>query len=89
MLPCCSCSKVPAKSLKAKYQFVLKQAKSSQCCKFTRCTAVSQMPLLQNLDMAKIGDWGMAKIMSEAYYTQDTGVGTFAWAAPEMLLGEK
>lgn len=38
---------------------------------------------------AKITDVGMAKLMSEAYYTQDLNIGTFAWAAPEILLGEK
>jgi hypothetical protein len=31
----------------------------------------------------------MAKLMSEAYYTQDASFGTFSWAAPEVLLGEK
>ena len=38
---------------------------------------------------AKITDVGMAKLMSEAYYTQDNNIGTFAWAAPEILMGEK
>ena len=38
---------------------------------------------------AKITDVGLAKLMSEAYYTQDASFGTFSWAAPEVLLGEK
>lgn len=38
---------------------------------------------------AKITDVGMAKLMSEAYFTQDASFGTFSWAAPEVLLGEK
>jgi len=38
---------------------------------------------------AKITDVGMARLMSEAYYTQDASFGTFSWAAPEVLLGEK
>ena len=39
--------------------------------------------------MAKIGDVGMAKIMSDGYLTRDGALGTMAWAAPELLLGEK
>lgn len=38
---------------------------------------------------AKITDVGMAKLMSDAYFTQDQNFGTFSWAAPEVLLGEK
>ena len=38
---------------------------------------------------AKITDVGMAKLMSEAYFTQDASFGTFSWAAPEVLLGER
>ncbi len=39
--------------------------------------------------MAKIGDVGMAKIMTDGYLTRDGALGTMAWAAPELLLGEK
>ena len=39
--------------------------------------------------VAKIGDVGMAKIMSDGYLTRDGALGTMAWAAPELLLGEK
>ena len=36
---------------------------------------------------AKIGDVGMARMTSEGYLTtRDAATGTFAWAAPEMLL---
>lgn len=38
---------------------------------------------------AKITDVGMARLMSDAYFTQDASIGTFSWAAPEVLLGEK
>ena len=38
---------------------------------------------------AKIGDVGMAQIMTEGYLTKDNALGTLAWAAPELLLGEK
>lgn len=39
--------------------------------------------------VGKIGDVGMAKVMAEGYLTHDNALGTFAWAAPEMLLGER
>ena len=38
---------------------------------------------------AKIGDVGMAKIMSEGYFSHDEAFGTFAWAAPELLLNDR
>lgn len=38
---------------------------------------------------AKIGDVGLAKVMAEGYLTQDEALGTFAWAAPELLMGER
>lgn len=38
---------------------------------------------------AKIGDVGMAKIMTDGSLTRDGALGTMAWAAPELLLGEK
>ena len=39
---------------------------------------------------AKIGDVGLARIISSASQTsQDYAFGTFAYAAPELLLGEK
>ena len=31
----------------------------------------------------------MAQIMTEGYLTKDNALGTLAWAAPELLLGEK
>ena len=38
---------------------------------------------------AKIGDVGMARMTSEGYLTtRDAATGTFAWAAPEMLLND-
>lgn len=51
---------------------------------FCKCTNV----LLQE-GAAKITDVGMARLMSDAYFTQDASIGTFSWAAPEVLLGEK
>ena len=38
---------------------------------------------------AKIGDVGMAKIMTEGYFSHDEAFGTFAWAAPELLLNDR
>ena len=39
---------------------------------------------------AKIADVGMAKLMHESHLTNsDSAVGTFAWAAPELLLGNR
>jgi serine/threonine protein kinase len=46
------------------------------------------MDVLQD-GAAKIGDVGMAQIMTEGYLTKDNALGTLAWAAPELLLGEK
>ena len=31
----------------------------------------------------------MAKIMSEGYFSHDEAFGTFAWAAPELLLNDR
>lgn len=49
----------------------------------------SKNVLLTRDGVAKIGDVGMAKIMSDGYLTRDGALGTMAWAAPELLLGEK
>ena len=55
------------------------------------CTCAYRDPSLHGLQdgLAKIGDVGMAKVMSEGTMTQDAVVGTFAWASPELLLGER
>ncbi|KAK9800309.1 hypothetical protein WJX73_010786 [Symbiochloris irregularis] len=45
--------------------------------------------LLTAEGQAKIGDVGMAKIMSEGYFSHDEAFGTFAWAAPELLLNDR
>lgn len=45
--------------------------------------------LLTRDGVAKIGDVGMAKITMDGYLTRDGALGTMAWAAPELLLGEK
>lgn len=49
----------------------------------------SKNVLLTRDGVAKIGDVGMAKILSDGYLTRDGALGTMAWAAPELLLGEK
>ena len=65
-----------------------------------RCTIIFAAPphashkkllllLLMQDGAAKIGDVGMAQIMTEGYLTKDNALGTLAWAAPELLLGEK
>ncbi|KAK9808963.1 hypothetical protein WJX72_007093 [[Myrmecia] bisecta] len=38
---------------------------------------------------AKIGDIGMAKLMTGTCLTADSALGTFAWAAPELLMGDR
>lgn len=38
---------------------------------------------------AKIGDVGMARFMPQDYLTSTAAAGTLAWAAPELLLGER
>lgn len=39
---------------------------------------------------AKIADVGMAKFMREdCLTTSESALGTFAWAAPELLLGQR
>jgi len=39
--------------------------------------------------LAKLGDVGMACITHEGSLSLDNAVGTFAWAAPELLLGDR
>ena len=63
------------------YRSVLRAHAS--CSKSTLCNCHSQD------GAAKIGDVGMAQIMTEGYLTKDNALGTLAWAAPELLLGEK
>ncbi|KAK9807895.1 hypothetical protein WJX72_012418 [[Myrmecia] bisecta] len=45
--------------------------------------------LLTRDGRAKIADVGMAKILTDGYFSRDNALGTFAWAAPELLLGER
>lgn len=49
----------------------------------------SKNVLLTDKGVAKICDVGLAKIHDNGYATQDSMFGTFAWAAPELLLGQK
>ncbi|KAK9811452.1 hypothetical protein WJX72_004105 [[Myrmecia] bisecta] len=45
--------------------------------------------LTRDLTCAKIGDVGLARILSSAYFTNACLGGTFAYAAPELLLNHK
>lgn len=38
---------------------------------------------------AKVGDLGMSALITHGYLTHASDVGTFAWAAPELLLGAR
>ena len=38
--------------------------------------------------LAKIADVGIARVISSGHMSSMTSHGTFAWAAPELLLGE-
>lgn len=38
--------------------------------------------------LAKIADVGIARVISSGHMSSLTSHGTFAWAAPELLLGE-
>ena len=58
------------------------------CCALCRDLKSKNILLTKGGD-AKISDVGMAKIMAEGYLTMDKAIGTFAWAAPELILGEK
>jgi serine/threonine protein kinase len=49
----------------------------------------SQNILLARDGSAKIADVGLAKIMQREYVSTLDMVGTFAWAAPELLLGHR
>ena len=39
--------------------------------------------------LAKVADVGMACMTSSSQQAPDNAMGTFAWAAPELLLGER
>lgn len=45
--------------------------------------------LLSADNAAKIGDVGLARFMAQDYMSAQAAVGTFAWSAPEVLMGEK
>lgn len=49
----------------------------------------SKNVLLSDTGVAKICDVGLAKVHDNGYATQDSMIGTFAWAAPELLMGQK
>ena len=36
---------------------------------------------------AKIGDMGLSQFLNQEYVTRTTSLGTFAWVAPEVILG--
>lgn len=45
--------------------------------------------LLGRSGAAKISDVGLARILCRDYITSIDSTGTFAWAAPELLLGRR
>lgn len=45
--------------------------------------------LLSRHGSAKIGDIGMARVLNRDYLTVLSGLGTFAWSAPEVLAGRR
>lgn len=49
----------------------------------------SQNILLARDGVAKISDVGLARILHQDYVTSLDSTGTFAWAAPELLLGRR
>ena len=49
----------------------------------------SQNILLARNGTAKISDVGLARILHQDYVTSLDSTGTFAWAAPELLLGRR
>ena len=49
----------------------------------------SQNILLARDGTAKISDVGLARILHQDYVTSLDSTGTFAWAAPELLLGRR
>lgn len=45
--------------------------------------------LLTKAGTAKLADIGMARVMDKSYLTTISGLGTFAWSAPEVLAGKR
>lgn len=72
----------------ASYQVYLQFLLLSSLC-LAQISFVNSTNVLLQEGAAKITDVGMARLMSDAYFTQDASIGTFSWAAPEVLLGEK
>ena len=38
---------------------------------------------------ARIGNVGMARVMADGYFRDESALATFAWAAPELLMGKR
>ena len=45
--------------------------------------------LLNQTGTAKIADIGMARVLCKSYFSVISGLGTFAWSAPEVLAGRR
>jgi serine/threonine protein kinase len=45
--------------------------------------------LLTGDGTAKVADVGLAAMLNKTYATDVNGMGTFSWAAPELLLGTR
>ncbi len=45
--------------------------------------------LLSRAGTAKLADIGMARVLNKSYLSVISGMGTFAWSAPEVLAGKR
>ena len=45
--------------------------------------------LLSRAGTAKLADIGMARVLNKSYLSVISGLGTFAWSAPEVLAGKR